>query len=52
LKAFIDYDIKDVKLANCLENLQPLKAFDNLSKNCTYKKRDFENWVRSKRNSK
>jgi hypothetical protein len=52
LKAFAECDIKDVKLANCLENLQPLKAFDNLSKNDKYNKKDFENWVKSKRNGK
>lgn len=48
LKAFIDYDIKDVRLANCLENLQPMEEIENISKSCKYNKDEFENWLVSK----
>lgn len=45
IKAFLDYGIKDVKLINCLENLQPILAKDNLSKQGRYSKIEFENWL-------
>lgn len=48
LKAFIDYDIKDAKLVNCLENLQPLLDSDNFFKHAKYNCLDFENWLISK----
>ena len=44
LQAFVDYDILDLKLANCLENLQPLNCVENISKSCKYDKQDFEKW--------
>jgi hypothetical protein len=48
IKAFIDHGIFDVSLINCLENLQPLSAKDNLSKNSKYNKEEFLSWIKSK----
>lgn len=48
LQAFVDYDILDLRLANCLENLQPLNGIENISKNCKYNEQDFEVWLKSK----
>lgn len=45
IKAFLDYRIDDVKLINCLENLQPLASAVNLSKNAKYDKKEFEEWL-------
>lgn len=36
LKAFVDYGILDVRLANCLENLQPMIGKENVSKSAKY----------------
>lgn len=48
IKAFVDYGIKDLKLINCLENLQPLSRHDNRSKGSKYSFSDFENWLKRK----
>jgi hypothetical protein len=48
IKAFIDHGIFDLSLINCLENLQPLSAKDNLSKNSKYNKEKFLIWIKSK----
>jgi len=48
IKAFLDYNIQDLKLINCLDNLQPLNEHDNLTKHCKYDKEEFENWLISK----
>jgi hypothetical protein len=48
LKAFVDYGILDVSLANCLENLQPLSGKENISKSAKYDRFCFENWLKSK----
>ena len=48
IKAFADYGIKDTKLINCLENLQPLDAKENCSKNDRYNKEEFEKWLEGK----
>jgi len=48
IKAFLDYDIKDVKLVNCLENLRPIKADENCSKQDYYNAEDFEFWLKLK----
>lgn len=45
VKAFLDYGVKDVKVINALENLQPLSASDNLSKNDKYDPEEFEKWL-------
>lgn len=48
LKAFVDYGMLDVRLANCLENLQPMLEHDNISKSAKYDRSSFEDWLRSK----
>lgn len=48
LKAFVDYGILDVRLANCLDNLQPMLGHDNISKSAKYDRSSFEDWLRSK----
>jgi hypothetical protein len=48
IQAFVDYNIKDPKLINCLGNLRPLDAHSNLTKNCKYNKEEFEKWLISK----
>lgn len=48
VKAFIDYDIQDLKLINCLENLRPIVAKDNLIKGDKYDRDDFEKWLKNK----
>lgn len=48
LKAFVDYGILDVRLANCLDNLQPMLGHDNISKSAKYDRSSFEDWLRLK----
>lgn len=48
IQAFLDYGIKDVKLINCLENLQPLSQHDNNLKKDKYDKKEFEDWLKNK----
>ncbi len=48
IKAFLDYGIKDTKIINCLANLRPLRAFDNMSKNGRYDRAEFEDWLRKR----
>ena len=51
IQAFIDFglcDIEHIKVINSLENLQPLDAFDNLSKNNKYDKDKFIDFLKSK----
>jgi len=48
IKAFIDYGITDIKLINCLDNLQPLLAKENMKKHDKYNKQEFEAWLTSK----
>jgi len=45
IKAFADYGIKDIKLINCFENLQPLLAIDNSKKHDKYDEKEFEEWL-------
>ena len=49
IQAFIDYGIKDIKLINCLDNLQPLSRKENLIKSCKYDKKEFEKWLNKKK---
>jgi hypothetical protein len=49
VKAFVDHGIKDIKLINCLENLQPLSDKANLQKNGKYSTTDFEQWLNTKK---
>jgi len=48
LKAFVDYGILDIRLANCLDNLQPMLGHDNISKSAKYDRSSFDDWLRSK----
>jgi len=48
IQAFVEYGIKDIKLINCLENLQPLGEKENQSKGDSYDKCKFEKWLRRK----
>lgn len=48
IKAFLDYGIEDVKLINCLDNLQPLSDIENFSKNRFYDKEEFERWLKER----
>jgi len=51
IQAFIDFglcEIEHIKIINSLENLQPLDAFDNLSKNDKYDKEEFIKFLQSK----
>ena len=48
IKAFVEHGISDIKLINCLDNLQPLTARENLKKNDTYDKGDFYEWLSTK----
>lgn len=43
--AFLDYGITDPAIINCLENLQPMAEFDNLSKCDNYDRKEFEEWL-------
>ena len=48
VKAFVDYGIYDLKLMNCLENLQPLSQEENLKKHDNYDKSEFKAWLKIK----
>lgn len=45
VKAFIDYGITDLKVINCLSNLRPVEAGDNLSKGDTYDREAFARYI-------
>jgi len=45
IKAFIDCGIKDIKLVNCLDNLQPILKSENRIKSKKYNKNDFLIWL-------
>ena len=48
IKAFFDHGISDLKLINCLENLQPLTQRDNNVKSDKYNKKEFVEWLQNK----
>ena len=48
IEAFMENNIIDVKLINCLENLRPIIAKENHSKHDTYNKDDFKYWLETK----
>lgn len=48
IKAFLEKGIQDIKLMNSLDNLQPLSAFENLSKRDSYDKIAFGKWLERK----
>lgn len=45
VSAFLQYGIHDIKLINCLENLQPMAESDNLSKQDKFDRPAFEAWL-------
>ncbi len=45
IQAFVEYNIRDIKLINCFENLQPLTEEDNLKKGAKYDEKEFESWL-------
>jgi len=48
IHAFIKYKITDLKVINCLENLQPMSSLSNLMKSGKFDKKEFEDWLRKK----
>jgi hypothetical protein len=48
IKAFLHYGITDLKIINCLENLQPLPSGVNLSKSGKYDDATFRAFLRRK----
>jgi len=48
IRAFIKYGIKDPKIINSLDNLQPLSPKENQTKNGNYNKEDFEMYLKKK----
>lgn len=48
IQAFVDHGIYDVRLINCLENLQPVSSTFNRSKNNKYNKKEFVKWINKK----
>ena len=47
IQAFLDHNIRDIKLINCLDNLQPLTEHENLLKHDTYNKEQFLEWLKT-----
>lgn len=52
IKAFLDHDIRDLKLINSLDNLQPLPRQKNQLKSATYDKQLFITWIKERNNDK
>ena len=48
ITAFVEHNIMDLKIINCLDNLRPLDAVENMKKHNKYDKNDFINWLKSK----
>lgn len=48
ISAFVEYNILDLKMINALDNLQPLLAKDNLSKNDKYDYQEFIKYLTNK----
>lgn len=46
IKAFFDHGITDLKVINCLENLQPLSQHENNTKSANYNKKEFKTWLK------
>lgn len=47
IKAFVDYNIKDLKIINCLDNVQPLTKIDNDRKADKYDPFEFAKWLKN-----
>lgn len=45
ITAFLEHDITDIKLINCLDNLQPLSQKENNQKHGKYNKKAFKKWL-------
>lgn len=45
IAAFVDYGVTNLKLINCLENLQPMLGADNVRKHNKYDKAAFAAWL-------
>ena len=48
VKAFCDYEVTDLSVINCLENLRPMKGRENIKKGGKYHGEDFEMWLEQK----
>ena len=48
ISAFVEHNVLDLKIINCLENLQPLSPEDNMSKKNKYDKTSFQSWLLTK----
>jgi hypothetical protein len=48
IKAFLDYGIQDLRIINCLENLQPMSNIDNAVKKDSYSVKEFEQFLKTK----
>ncbi len=48
IEAFLEHNISDVALINCLENLQPLSSTENNKKWAHYDKVAFQEWLKTK----
>jgi len=46
IKAFLDYGIMDLSVINHIDNLQPLLAKHNISKNSKYNELEFDRWLK------
>lgn len=45
IQAFLDHDILDLRIINCLDNLRPCPGPENLSKADKYDEKEFVNWL-------
>lgn len=48
IQAFIDFNVRDLKIINALDNLQPLNGSSNISKSDKYDKALFLEWLATK----
>lgn len=46
IKAFVDYNITDIRVINSLDNLQPMILEDNISKGDKYDDEKFKEWIK------
>lgn len=45
IQAFVDHQIEDIALINCLENLRPITQIKNSEKKDKYNKDEFQEWL-------
>lgn len=48
IAAFVENNVCDISIINCLENLRPMSGVENLKKCAKYNKQDFEFWLKTK----